>query len=624
MKLKHLFSCLAAAAAFMFAGCADSDDWVHMDAAGMTELNVRGLLADDANTEYSSVVDAENATITVQVPYYISDTEEIQADLTQMKLVATLPIGATFNPSLAGIHDLSQGFVTTYTDGAGQKEKFTIKAEYVKSSDCLLTALTLTNFERATIGIVNPASEGENGTVNILKTSSTVETALHEAVAQVSPWATVECTGLDATTGVLDLSALPQITVVAQNGVDKTVYDVKLNYPNYVNAGEVGYISSLWGYQLYVGNEEGFESDYNRSMAVIGDYLVISNRNDINNMLVLDRFTGKNTGKKVNVTGMPTDCDYRAICSDDAGHLIAANYISNISGSETTNQNLRLYVWKNGIENAPTSTIWAAIGGSFFQNAPIGVNTAYQDLFHTVACKGDITGEAVLTTASRYAYRPVFIQFTDGKPASKAYVEWGGGTVSMWTATKIVPTTTNAPYGYIWSTGNFRKTVTYTPVGTGDRAINFDQPSSHWWKGNGTYDAKTRSIAYTEFNGLHLLAVDNEWVNSGAAYHRLYVANIGANPTTSSMADGFIFDSREGNSEGTSGISGTGYGVTGMTSSASYVGNSKTVLSPAIGEDSSEESDVVFGKSDDGSAVQVYMLVPGQGIFCFEITRFDM
>lgn len=621
MKLKHLFSCLAAAAAFMFAGCADSDDWVHMDAAGMTELNVRGLLADDANTEYSSVVDAENATITVQVPYYISDTEEIQADLTQMKLVATLPIGATFNPSLAGIHDLSQGFVTTYTDGAGQKEKFTIKAEYVKSSDCLLTALTLTNFERATIGIVNPASAGENGTVNILKTSSTVETALHEAVAQVSPWATVECTGLDATSGVLDLSALPQITVVAQNGVDKTVYDVKLNYPNYVNAGEVGYISSLWGYQLYVGNEEGFESDYNRSMAVVGDYLVISNRNDLNNMLVLDRFTGKNTGKKVNVTGMPTDCDYRAICSDDAGHLIAANYISNISGSETTNQNLRLYVWKNGIENAPTSTIWANIGGGMFKNAPIGINTANQDLFRTVACKGDITsGDAVLTTASRYAYRPVFLQFTDGKAPSTAYVEWGGGIVSMWNATKVIPLTTSAPYSYIWSTGNFRKTVVFTPVGTGSRGFNFTNPTSHWWGGNGTYDAKVRSIGYTEFNGMNILAVDNEWTNNGVTYHRMYVSNIGSNPSESSMADGFLFDSREGTKAGTSAITGTGYAVTGMTSSASFV-SGKTVLNTDGGD---EETDIVFGKSDDGTAVQVYMLVPGQGIFCYEITRFDM
>jgi hypothetical protein len=621
MKIKHLFSSVAACA-LVFASCVDVDEVLHVDTAGTADLSVKGtLVANEITTQYASIVDDENSLITVQVPYYISDTEEIQGDLTQMKLVATLPVGAKFSPSLSGIHDLTQGIEVTYTDAENITKKYTIRAEYVKSNACYLTSLKLKDYERATIGITNPANEGDHGTITIYKTSSLIDAALPSAVGEVSPWATLLCDGVESTTGAMDLSSATTVTVIAQNGIDQTDYDIKLDYPKFVESGEMGYTSALWGYQLYTDDTHGFEADYNRSMAVIGDYLIISNKNDLNNMLVLNRYTGEDTGKKVNVTGMPTDCDYRAICADDAGHLIAANYISNISGAETTNQNLRLYVWKNGIENAPTSTIWANIGGGMFKNAPIGVNTAYQDLFRTVACKGDITsGDAVLTTASRLAYRPVFLQFTDGKAPSTAYVEWGGGIVSMWNATKVIPLTTSAPYSYIWSTGNFRKTVVFTPVGTGSRGFNFTNPTSHWWGGNGTYDAKVRSIGYTEFNGMNILAVDNEWTNNGVTYHRMYVSNIGSNPSESSMADGFLFDSREGTKAGTSAITGTGYAVTGMTSSASFV-SGKTVLNTDGGD---EETDIVFGKSDDGTAVQVYMLVPGQGIFCYEITRFDM
>lgn len=84
------------------------------------------------------------------------------------------------------------------------------------------------------------------------------------------------------------------------------------------------------------------------------------------------------------------------------------------------------------------------------------------------------------------------------------------------------------------------------------------------------------------------------------------------------MANGFIFDSREGSTTGTGSIPGTGYAVTGMTSSASFV-SGKQVL----GTNVDETGDVVFGRSADGNAVQVYMLTTDQGLFAYEITRFN-
>ena len=201
-----------------------------------------------------------------------------------------------------------------------------------------------------------------------------------------------------------------------------------------------------------------------------------------------------------------------------------------------------------------------------------------------------------------------------------ACVEWGGGaSVSMWNATKVIPLTNTSPLGYIWASANFRQAVNYTPVGTGSRAIDFSLPTSHWWSGSATYDKNVRAIGYIEFNGTCLLGVQNGLSSNGVWSHRLYVSNITNTPNASSMASGFIFDSREGSTAGTGGIPGTGYAVTGMTSSASFV-SGKQVL----GQNADETGDVIFGHSPDGNAVQVYMLTTDQGLFAYEITRFNL
>ena len=88
------------------------------------------------------------------------------------------------------------------------------------------------------------------------------------------------------------------------------------------------------------------------------------------------------------------------------------------------------------------------------------------------------------------------------------------------------------------------------------------------------------------------------------------------------MTDGFIFDSREGNSLGDAskgGPIGTGYGPTGMTSVFPYVSGTSI-----IGPNTLEMNDVIFGRSSDGNAVQVYMLVGDQGLIAYEMTRFDI
>lgn len=614
MKITYLITG-ALLSMLIVAGCKDPDSLVRTDSESVTGLTVSGCLVSDETHTYSAVVDDANKTITVQVPYYISDTEEIQGDLTQMKVSASLPVGAKFEPSIAGIHDMIEGFQSTLVKEDGTRITYTIKAAYLKSDASSITKVQLTDYSQATIRVVEPETEGGTGKIVIYKTSSSIDAALKSATVTISPWATVESSAMDASTGIIDLSGSPQITVTAQNGTDKTVYQTSVEYPDLVPSGRVGYIASLFGFQPYTDDTHGFEANANRTMAVVGDYLIVGNSADYTKMIVLNRYSGEVLDNvKVNTTGLVEGRSIHAITSDDAGHLVAITYTSTLDAG-ATDPTVRAWVWNNGIENAPKSIIWASINGSAFQNAPVGVNNATKlDIGRTIAVKGDLTtGDAVIATASRHALRPVFIFFKDGVMQSPAYVEWAGGTASMSNSTKVIPLTATKPLSYIWTTGNYNQGIMYVPAGTGSRAVTFTRPSSHWWSG------RVISQGYIEFNGTNLLAVFNKSNSSGVGYGRLYVSNIGASPAADSFKNGFIFDSREGNLNGTGEITGSGYGVRGMTSPYSYT-SGKTV----VGTNGNQVGDVVFGHSDDGNAVQVYMLDTDCGLIAFEITRYDI
>lgn len=102
MKFKYLMNGLLAMA-MTFVGCQNPDDLVRSDNEMLNRLSIKGILADNPQEDYPTEIDLENGTVKIIVPYYISDTEAIQGDLTRMKLSAELPSGATFSPALTGM-----------------------------------------------------------------------------------------------------------------------------------------------------------------------------------------------------------------------------------------------------------------------------------------------------------------------------------------------------------------------------------------------------------------------------------------------------------------------------------------------------------------------------------------
>ena len=107
---------------------------VRSDSENINILSVKGSLISDADKQYDAVVDEANGTITVQVPYYISDTEKIQGDLTQMKVTANMPTGARFEPEISGIHDLVAGFQSTLSKKMEQKS-FTLSKRFMQNQN---------------------------------------------------------------------------------------------------------------------------------------------------------------------------------------------------------------------------------------------------------------------------------------------------------------------------------------------------------------------------------------------------------------------------------------------------------------------------------------------------------
>ena len=151
---------------------------------------------------------------------------------------------------------------------------------------------------------------------------------------------------------------------------------------------------------------------------------------------------------------------------------------------------------------------------------------------------------------------------------------------------------------------------------SGISATQFTVPTTHFWLTD-----KITGVDCIDFNGMRLIGIQNCHKDnaSGIKSARLYVADI-ADPAAGALISGFLFDSREGNlTTGTADIPGTGYSPTGMTSSYPFVSGDVV-----LGANGNGTGDVAFGASEDGNAVQAYMLTTDNGILAYEITRYDI
>ncbi len=622
----------------LLSSCHKPDELVREDNENVMHLSIKATLVQNG-VDYDATIDEENGEVILGIPYYISDTEEIMSDLSEIKLRATMPLGATFNPGLSGIHDLSEGKVFTtklcYEDGTSVPYIF--RANREKSKASTITAVGLADEDvRVVFNVTAPTEDNPKGKLTVLKTSASVEAALQQVKISVSPWASMVAYGYDAQTGYLNLNNISEIKVISQNGVDYTVYEVSIETPALVPSGQVGYVSALFGIQCTAANTLGFEPDANCAIAAVDNYLIVSNKNDFNRMAIFNRFSGRQiTDVTINTSGIDASRQLRAIGADDDGNLVAATYTCTKESTETTIANgwdylltdpaIKIYVWLNGLQSAPTCVMDLNIKSAEMNALP----SKATELFNVLGVKGSFrSGNAVVTSTDAGVARVFAFYFENGNFTKvQQYCPFSGGK-AFWLSTKnsskADPLNTSSPLTFVMN-GDFRPQVAFYDGTTGGSCV-FDQPTSHWWMSSGNYDysKNLRGCAGAFFNGTYVIAVANGQLTNGIWGHRLYFSNIGAVPSASSFKNGFLFDSREGDldhgDESKGGPTGTGYSASGMTSTYPYV----SADGKFGGDNLTKRGDVICVESADGNSLQFYMFTCNAGILAYEVTRYDM
>ena len=193
--------------------------------------------------------------------------------------------------------------------------------------------------------------------------------------------------------------------------------------------------------QVYEDDTHGFTKDANRSLAVVGNYLILSNANDFTNMPVLDRYTGKYLPDvKVNCDGIPSTFCIEAITMDEAGHLVAMPFAAVKDSWGKYSEDIIVYVWKNGIDKAPECIMQHKLTN--------GLNgRTLNALGSAISVRGDITkGDAVLGTIAPFDLRYIMFHFQDGV-YKDAQVEWrcsGDVVAGVYRMAQATPVSTKA------------------------------------------------------------------------------------------------------------------------------------------------------------------------------------
>lgn len=614
MKRKAFYAALLAAV--VLAGCKEEELPV-TDFETVKSLSAKAALVSHPDVWYPGAVDHEKGTVTFSVPYFLSDTEEIQGDLTKMKMKIAIPIGASFSPEVARKEcDLLAGVTSKLTLKDKHVKNYTFRAEYVKSSENMV--LSATNEQKTRFNITPPA-EGRPGELVYLRSAVQYTEEIAAVTVTVSPWAVIQGACYDAGTGLCDFNKGTDFKVVAQDG---TASDWKfvVKDPEYVPEGQIGRIYSLFGFQTTAEHPHGFTIHNNRSIAVIDNLLVLSNSSkegDADRAFpVYDRFTGEKKDILVSREGIDEKFGIHSVCNDDANHLVAVTFVMFNNKWGTEYKDFKVYVWKNGLTSAPQEVMSEnVVDGDAFSDfraagGLVGIDKnpgEFFDVGRYIAVKGDMTkGDAVLAIGSKQIRVAGLVKFTDGKRTGKVQAVLVPET---WENTsKVLPLRSDGTFSFLWTGAENLNHQWVKYYSSATESIEFQLPGEDFWFNSSIY-----GIGCTEFNGCRLIGLAAV-KNIGEAI-RLYVANIGTQPVATSLIDGFLFDSYKGGGQGE--LPGSGYCPTGLLSLYPFV-KGETILGP----NGNGTGDVAFGRSADGSAVQVYLLGTNKGMLAYEITRF--
>lgn len=379
--MKTKFYSLVAAAALLMGGaaCQETYEFMPTEYDELFDSMTAQFLNDDRDeNNFAAEFDYVNHIITIVIPYTYppgSDSYLEEADITNMKLRCNLKNGVIIEPALSML-DLSKDNYVTVIDNKGVRTPYTIRGEIRKSNECEILDFSLP--EAGVPAVINPNAK----TISLVTSEDLGEQI---AAVELSFGATIDP---DPSVTPVNFDQDVELTVTAQNGVDKTVYLVSKATPTKMPFGiRPGSAKIAWtkkqadmGVRMYSAAEiAAGDLRFNGSagLGVVDDYLVM-NEAGMGRAYVINYKNG-NVIKTIDLTAMGTNSlgqyNNHRMTSDNNGNLLftsAANY------------------------NGGTLTIWKkkGIDGELVKLATYANSSA---IGSSISVTGNVDGDAIIT-----------------------------------------------------------------------------------------------------------------------------------------------------------------------------------------------------------------------------------
>lgn len=399
MKTKIYSFVTAAALLLGFTACHDPHEFSPQIYDECFDSMTAQFIDDDrAENSFSAEFDYVNHIITVVIHYtYPAGSESYlePSDITNMKMSCNLKQGTRIEPALTTL-DLSVDNHVTIYDNAGGSTPYIIRGEIRKSAECEILDFSIPAV--GVSGVINPNTK-------VVTLVSADEIGEQLAQVEVSHGATLDP---DPNVTAINFDNEFELTVTAQNGVDKCVYTVLKADPTKLAFGiRNGSAKIAWtkkqadmGVTIYSAGDLGtgnLRFNGSAGLGVVGEYLVM-NEAGMGKAYVMNYKNG-NLVTTIDLKAMGTNTlgqyNNHRMTSDNNGNLLFTS-AANFNGGTLT-------IWKmkgidGQLEKLTTLANGAAIGssisvtGNIDGDAIITVNNNGPTQFYRWEVKGGVLG----------------------------------------------------------------------------------------------------------------------------------------------------------------------------------------------------------------------------------------
>lgn len=502
-----------------------------------------------------------NDTIYFDIPFFQPEESNNATDLKRLIVRATIPTDAQLSPSLGEPMDLSSPVKLQVTSGTGAVSNYVLVARQV--ADLGLDKATITYTE-------NGAPQQVDAIVN---------TNTNEVIFYVVPGTNVSSVALTSkmsphSTGsiadgtVINLNQSVPFTVTGIDGSTKT-YTLKAVEPVKLNYG-VGISRLLWkkGSSEITGFNTG---DFNRSMAVSGNYLVLALSSTPSTYKIYDRKTGAYVQDMV---APPGSLRSFAVANDSAGHILITSWAPK-------NSVFYVYKYNDPFDAAPVKLI------QWTNNNPNAI-TGDGGVGRRINVYGDVNKNAILSATAGVSNITYNWQVANG--------------------TLVNNTPTPTPYSSVSGTWSFyAETQPTSVVANGNYFVNY---ATEIALVNGS--SNSRAVAFTTETavvGLNHMAMDYFHFNNAN-----FLAVMRFTKADNTKAGMSLFDVTK-----TSNLS--------LTSTQAGFSDFRVFASPETNDLSANSNgngagDICAVLNDDRERVCVYVLLTNGGVMAYEFTKY--